>query len=101
MTPLGVKKHAGNPNLIFSKRKRFPDSGKASLLKRKVAKMRFLPIKFLEFNKSCISMRKFEKITFFAHFYPKRSRSLAKIAFYCIVYPSGSPYSRITFLGET
>ena len=42
MNPLGAK-HVGNPNLTFSKRKkRFPDSGKACVLKRKVAKLRFL-----------------------------------------------------------
>ena len=43
MTPLGVKTCGESEFDIFEAKKRFPDSGKACVLKRKVAKMRFLP----------------------------------------------------------
>ena len=43
MTPLGVKTFGESEFGIFDAKKRFPDSGKACVLKRKVAKMRFLP----------------------------------------------------------
>jgi hypothetical protein len=42
MTPLGVKKTCVELEFdIFEEKKRFPDPGKACVLKRKVAKMRF------------------------------------------------------------
>jgi hypothetical protein len=44
MTPLGVKTCGESEFDIFEAKKRFPDSGRAyCVLKRKVAKMRFLP----------------------------------------------------------
>jgi hypothetical protein len=42
MTPLGVKTCGGSEFDIFEAKKRFPDSGKACVLKRKVAKIAFL-----------------------------------------------------------
>jgi hypothetical protein len=42
MTPLGVKTCGKSKFDIFEAKKRFPDSGKAYVLQRKVTKMRFL-----------------------------------------------------------
>jgi hypothetical protein len=44
MTPLGVKICGESEFNIFEAKKRFPDSEKACILKRKVAKMRFLQL---------------------------------------------------------
>ena len=43
MTPLGVKTCGESKFDIFEAKKRFSDSGKVCVLKRKVTKMQFLP----------------------------------------------------------